>query len=47
LATLRHLHTSLFASDVSYCKVGENEFLVVRDFLKVTVTYTSYIRSTV
>jgi hypothetical protein len=39
LATLCHLHTSLFASDVLYCKVGENEFLVVQDFLKVTVTY--------
>jgi hypothetical protein len=29
LATLRHLHTSLFASDASYCKDMENEVLVV------------------
>jgi hypothetical protein len=40
LATLRHLHTSLLASDVSYCMDVENEVLVVRDFFKVTVTCT-------
>jgi hypothetical protein len=34
LATLHHLHMSLFASDVSYCKAGENKVLVIWDFLK-------------
>jgi len=34
LATLRHLHTSLFPTDVSYCKDVENEVLVVRHFFK-------------